>query len=1117
MRAERAHRYVSLILAHGGIPTYCLPDFFEHVLQPAVLRAGYADMSATELIDQWRWHARAQYFTDKPVFRFLVYGGRVAEDFLDRCREMARQVLDAGVMPDAEAVGLPERVVRAYGEWIEKQGAEQVQREVTDRWRLRRPEIVVDPWGEGVILDLPPQQVPATMIDAGFAWQVTVGEDTCTIPVRARRSGFDWTTVPESMRLGRPAEVYQASFLVDGEVRRTWRYQGIGDGCPLLVFDADRGTALAWRHSLPARRLGLIYPQEYELDVTTDSADEGQIEPLEKLPRMPGDWAAYRGEIWDLERASRVALRQDGEEIWTAILRPDEAAQRPHLVGGELLSGESRDTRAPVYLGSPPGVRIPLTHRGTLEEELARWRVTVYTKWAAIPEVQMTRTLTDLRSQLVSGQGYVDLPLSLSSLLGKSPMGNYHVRLRGPLGRDAEFTLRLVPHLVLCGHEMLYLPDTKTGPQPVTLLAETMPGDGIEFRPYSSASSYAESAAESAGCQVRLAEQGTERWEYEILAEPEVTEVEVTVVRPRQAGDAVRVPVHVPIHRLRWALAEEESGTGSTGPIRRAWTGRTIRQPIEALLQAQSPALLIALPVDEHHHVDMALRLLNVEADELMVRAVSQPPRGHRLWRVDLSAFLDTVRASPSPVLRFELAVRGLPDAGDLLRWPVLSLTRSLIVENVRTQGAIKDEQLSLAIRWEEPVRLRHRRLRLWSLWRPWQPAYERPIPDDAEGELLLEASVADLPPGRYRLEFVVVDPWSVEDAPPRPQEGTAGTADVELISPAQRLDQLTDQIKRTGRQFPLFLERAHVCRAMGDAVGSREDRQRCFEWIDTGTIPQILALHDLMAEIGEQHNLRALELKMFAADRVERLQHEYAQSQILPAHFQAYMAHLPRSRLLPEATCTLLLSADDERARLYAVQQLVQRSNALGPETVLKWVQDARISDADAIAILRLNTRFSADRLDEHLEDPVALRLYETLAQELGDQTPVVRPGVWVRTDAGWGRIERIEDAEGRPVEQFIRGQDRFRLYVTLRPGVDTEPVIVDLAQKQIAFPNATTIYTCAKCNRFSTQDCYLIVNQHNSVAHGGIGPSYRQERVTVRSLRTLEYSARMPKNELA
>ena len=42
MRAEKAHRYVSLILAHDGIPDYCLPDFFKNMLQLLVLSDQYA-------------------------------------------------------------------------------------------------------------------------------------------------------------------------------------------------------------------------------------------------------------------------------------------------------------------------------------------------------------------------------------------------------------------------------------------------------------------------------------------------------------------------------------------------------------------------------------------------------------------------------------------------------------------------------------------------------------------------------------------------------------------------------------------------------------------------------------------------------------------------------------------------------------------------------------------------------------------------------------------------------------------------------------------------------------------------------------------------------------------
>lgn len=593
MRQE-AHRYVSLILAHGGIPNYCLPDFFSNVLQPSVLRVQYADMSSSELIDEWQWQSSAKYFTDKPVVRFLVYGERVADDFLERCREMARDYLDSGLVPDADQVGLPERVVESYRQWIAEQGAEQVQRETGNRWRLRKPAVLVDPWGEGVILDLPPQQVPATEIQADVAWRVKAGDETHVIPVRVRRTGFDLKTTAESLPLRQPAEIFEVALLADGEFKGTWRYQGVDEKHPLLIFDVERGTLLKLSYSLPARRLGLLYPSELDLDI------EGDAEFSEQWPRLPWGWVTFQGQTWDLSRATRLVLSKNGQKVFTAILRPDEAKQRPSLQGGNLLSPEKPGVRAPVYMGPPPHVRIPLTGRRDLDDELIRWRVTVQNKWAAIPGIQWTRTLTDLRSQLAIDEKHVDLLLSHPSLLGERPFGNYFVRLRGPLGRGGEFTLRVVPHLAISGHEELYLPDPQRGHRPAMLAVETLPGDDLDCE------------GREDECRVEATSRNGKRWEYQVKVDPDVTDVELALSRRLPSGDTVRVPVPVSIRRLRWALVSDLMEAH-----RREWTGRIIRSPVDALLQAQSPCLLVELPTSEESLISLELRLVDIDGTEL--------------------------------------------------------------------------------------------------------------------------------------------------------------------------------------------------------------------------------------------------------------------------------------------------------------------------------------------------------------------------------------------------------------------------------------------------------------------------------------------------------------------
>jgi len=1090
-------RFVDLILCHGGIPDYCMDDFFANMLQPAVTRAYYTGMSAQELIDEWLWHASSRYFTDKPVLRFLEFGGPVAKDFVQRCREMALEHVDSGIVPDTEEVGLPNRVVSAYRGWIAERGTDRVQREPAGRWRLRKPQVLIDPWGEGVVLDLPPQQVPATMSQADFSWQVAVAEETTIIPVRVRRTGFDRKTEAESIPLHRPADMYEVSLLVDGEVKRTWRHRGVDDEHPLLAFDPERFTLLAWQRSLPARRLGLLYPAKLDLKVK----GEGRLE--EEFPRLPWGWASFRGEVWDLSQATGLDLLENDRPSLSLILRPDESANRPHLLGGQLLFPETRTIRVPVYLGPPPDVRIPLRLRSgqaftgptNPDEQLARWRLTVRNKWPAVPERRTTVTLAELRSQMTITEKHANLPLSLPSLLGEIPFGNFVVRLRGPLGRDAEFTLRIIPHLVVYGHESLYLPDPQNGPRPVTFLVETLPGDRLEYQ------------GGEGECRVQRIPQDQDHWKYEVGVGPDVTAVELTVVHPLTSGNPIRVPVQVPIHRLRWALMGEQMGSS-----RREWTGRIIKRSVDALLQIRAPVLVVRLPLRDVGPVHIGLGLSDVETTELQVADVASLPKGHQVWRFDLAAFLDTIRVSRSPVLRFELTIRNLPGQDVPLRLPILSLTKTLLVDNVELETRRVGDGAVFELRWREAPPLRNRQVRFWPLWRPWDPVVEQPIPDDAEGVWVIDVDPADFRSGKYRVEFLVVDPWAPLELPQRPPRDMPNTADVEMIAPDRQLKILNDRLQKRGSSFEVTLERAAVYHDIGAVEKAASDRHWCYEYIDDGTIPQALALVDLARDAGDDDLTRSLQVSLFAAHRVERLLAMRNAGKVSAGHFEAYMANLPRSGMLPVAACHQLLAVENEGVRLHAVQQLISQKQPMGPEAVVRWAENGQLSDADAIALLTVHAEYSAKILQENLTNAVALRLLKALGPALGDKTPIVQLGTWIYTDAGWGRIERIEDQDGASIHEFLSAQTEYRLHVTLRPAVNPEPILVDLKRKLLTFTDTDVIYTCTKCDGFSSRYRYLIVERHDRVTHGGIGPAYRLETTTIRSLRNLRYSARPP-----
>lgn len=1090
MRAE-AHRYVSLILAHGGIPNYCLPDFFDNMLQPAVTRARYDGMTPAELISEWVWHASGRYFTDKPVLRFLQYGGQVSEDFVGRCREMAQRYLEEGIMPSPEELGLPSRVVEAYGEWVVEQGADRLRREQADRWRLRKPQILVYPWGEGVILDLPPQQVPATQLFAQISWRVVAGDEAQTLPVRVRRMGFDRGTEAQTIALSQPAEAYEVSLFVDDDVMRTWRYEGVTERRPLLVFDPDSGALVQWLHSLPARRLSLLYRRDLELQVEGDGTRSAE------LPRMPWGWAGFRGETWDLTRAKSIQLVSAVGTVLSAPVQPDESSKRPYLVGGQPLTSEGLGVHASVYVGTPPSIRVPLSRRAG-SDELSRWRLTLSSRWSAIPGLRITKTLSELRPHMICAEEHVDVPLSAAVLLGEKPIGNFIVQLRGPLGRDAEIRLRLLPHLVICGHEDPFIPEPGAGPTPATLLIETQRGQALEC------------LGEGEPLQVKVLDQAGQFWHHEVELAPEVSEAQLTVVHPLPDGNLVRVPVPVRVRRLRWALTGEAMGTAQ-----RVWGGKTIRCSVDELLQLRSPLLFVALPLNHDEQAHMRLRLLDGDGAELQATEVITARPGQGVWRFDLAAFLDTLRHSSSPVLRFELMGWNLPGHEEPVCLPLLSVTQTLVVQDVQLKFHRANGAVECDLRWSERIRLRNRQVRFWFLWRPWEPVIERSVPDDAAGEMRFRARGDELCSGKFRVEFLVADPWVAPAAPERPVADAPSCADVAVTSPEVHLQDLERTLQQETEQFELRLERAHVYADLGDHGRAQADWQWCFQNLDEGMPPQILALLDLLQSTGQEPSAKALRMKMFARSRLDRLLQAHSLGCLSPQHLQAYLAALPRSDLLREDACARLLSVPDETVRLHAVQQLIRRSNPLGPDTLVRWVENAEVSEADAVALLMLNGGFSADCLEQQMENATALRLLEALARELGDRTPIVYPGVWVYSDVGWGRIERIEEQSGQPVTKFFSSQSDFRLHVTLRPRGDAEPIVVDLAAGSITFTRSDKVHTCTGCEQFSASDCYLIVNRHNRGAHDGCGPGFRREKGVTRTLRTLGYSTKAPPDD--
>lgn len=1152
-------RYVDLILLHGGIPTYCLDDYFEKMLCPAVTKHWYAGLSPEELIEEWLSRSNI-IFIDKPVLRFMEYGGQIAEDFVERTRELAREYAASGLILGADEVGLPERVVEKFGQWADRSACLVKSEEQEDDLALgfRKPLVCLDPIGEGLRLELLPQRVPATFSHSRLEWTITAADQTHQLPVHQHRAGHDWRTTATTFLIDWPAPVYRVELRLDGQPRRDWTFTGPTAEYPLLLFEPETSSLLRWSRSLPAQTLWLVFPTDAELMI------EGQAAKIAVFPPLPWGWAGFKCESWDLTQASKLTIRRAGQNILDLPIRLAETPPKPHFVGGDLFTAPSLTTPTPVYIGVPPAIRVPLSGRTSLNEELNRWRLILYSDGPATPNHPRphSRALSDLRSSLKIENDAVDLPLSLPELLGQTPLGSYIIRLRGPLGRSVELSLRIIPWLDVSGHEKLYLPDPASGPQTIILTVETEAGGQLESQP------------EAVSCQVEYLREQVGVAKYRVTVAPDQVEARLAVIKTVD-GSSVRVPLRVPLRRLRWALVG-----GAANSIQPVWSGQMLRQSLDAWIQTTAPALLVDPGDFETGLVsdlkEVSLRLIDFAGQELQRHTIAKPRR-QGTWRFDLAEFLTTAQQHSAPALRFELEFPAQLDQATqplqftfqnpklttqgALRLPLLSLSRSIKVENVNLQVLPPTNgYLKLRLTWQEEVHLRNRRVRFWSLWRPWLPHFEQSIPDEASGELEFELPASYLVTqallGAYLLEFLVVDRWVGPSPAQKPPTDSAGTAIVELISPRERLKQIERLLKPSespkpkapsglgrlvdalvGRKEPspepdlapldrserlaLILERAYIQAYLGDQQQAKADMNACFDYLAEANFSQILALVTLAQQSSDQRLLTVLQLKIFAPKILQRLLQQQESGEITSDQFQAYISHLPRSALLPLESCHLLLTLTDDRLKVYAILQLIQRGEVQGVSATVDLIQNRTLSDADAAGMLKLNLNLAIPYLEKNLDHPAAVRLLELISP---DRSAIIRPDHWVRCHAGWGRITRIEKLENnQPLNYLIRGQSGLRLHLILRPQQDAEPVIVEILKDRhrVRFIKPhPKLYRCTKadnrCN-FITPNQHLLESQHNRVAHGGIGPAFAIEhKREFLSVKPPEYSVRAPRDIL-
>lgn len=748
----KALRYVSRILAHGGIPDYCLPDFFE-LLQYTLQRPDWVALPPPTLIDEWRARNYSFIPVDVPVWRFLNHGGSVAHDFLQRALDMAASAFRTKDVPPADISGLPQRIVDRFRDWLSKKPATSVGRST----RLSAPRLIFDPWArDGLTIELPAETILASSSSA--EWIVQAGSEQAVVRTRVTGSSDKRKTQSESVRLRSPASRYNVVLRIDGRDYGTWHLPGISSDRPLMVFEPNTGQAISWSGQLPARDVWLV-TNDRQPELVDGTGRTVPAPVIEEFPSMMAGWAGFTPIHVDLAGGSQLLLHTSSLPVQgrpsseaspvTIPIKADEAAARARLItDGLTVRGVTATDDQLSVLAMPPIVEIPVPQedRGSaFRPEL--WTIVISSQSGAVPTNTIAEKVTNLAWSR-SEDGHTQVPLCQRRMLPDSALGTFVVAVHGPLGQDASFVFAIVPGLDIRGREDPLRVQARDGRTATFQLSTICPVHlGV-----------VDSSTNVRG--------GPSSYELETTNADVVVTVTPDLSHPLGVGDGSPLELTISVPILRWALlgfGGRQSVSWSTSPI------MVSRSELDAALE---PAVLL----EGYTVKDRVSRKKNYGTVRLTLRTpdrepiqvVHEPIRNQRIW-ISLLRFADSIRARADAALEFAIDVWDEAERHVLVDVAVLRVTQSLTVEHFtiveETLKYAPEAQREFTVRWIQQFPVTNRVLRIWSLTRPWERPIRIPIPDNVDTVFSFTVPLHQMPPGRYRFGMQIVDPWMLSPA----------------------------------------------------------------------------------------------------------------------------------------------------------------------------------------------------------------------------------------------------------------------------------------------------------------------------------------------------------------
>lgn len=457
VHGDNGLRYVAPILAHGGVPKEMLGSYFRLLNR----HLQHAD-SGIDLLSHWRTRRAPFAGISKAVSRFLLYGGDLAVDFIDRSIDLFREFERTRAVPHPREAGLPAYVVTAFKKFVSEE--EPAAPRSRSGQRVASAYISIDPWTQ-----LGPQAtLPRLPSGPDGLWRVQ------------SESRF------EPYAVSRHADLY-----VDLEPSRSWTigltagsttlseitFEGL-DELTALIFDPSTRKLVRTAGGVRLERAWLLHPVDTTVNVRRTNGNVADLAEVEELPFPGGRWSGYQLREVDLtDVAALVVDSGRGRPPRAITVRPP--AERASIVEAPVPHTYTSNG-LPVY-DCPPTLTVP---PGVWTMRLIVDGVT------RAPQQVVAEETTSVRLDL--DEGIHEIALSV----------------RGPLGADLNLRFVVCPGLEVAHPSRLIMPRDPDAlisiAGPLLAFDDRASGEGAQIRVPDVADEVSFTATDASGLTVDL-------------------------------------------------------------------------------------------------------------------------------------------------------------------------------------------------------------------------------------------------------------------------------------------------------------------------------------------------------------------------------------------------------------------------------------------------------------------------------------------------------------------------------------------------------------------------------------------------------------------------------------